>query len=67
MYEFDTDLSAKSRWSVGGTSQLLFEVLWLESDEISSKEAWVTIEEAMPRGSAFRKYFDNVVAQLSGR
>lgn len=46
-----------------GATQVLFEDLWRASRELSMKEAQVTVDRFMPVGSAFRKFFNRVLAE----
>ena len=47
-----------------GSTRVLFEELWQESRSLSQKEAVKTVDQFLPKGSAFRKFFDQLVNQL---
>lgn len=43
-----------------GATQLIYEDLWLAASEMKLAEAQKILDQFMPEGSAFRKYFDKV-------
>jgi hypothetical protein len=47
-----------------GSTRVLFEDLWQESLEIPEEEAQATLERHLPRGTLFRKYFDQVMREV---
>lgn len=44
-----------------GATELLFEEVWQQGQSLSREEAEATVERFLPKGSAFRKYFDQVL------
>lgn len=47
-----------------GSTRVLFEELWNQSRDFDREQASALIERFLPKGSAFRKYFDQVVKNL---
>ena len=43
-----------------GASELLFDDLWREADEMQPSAARSVIDRLMPQTSAFRRYFDKL-------
>jgi len=41
-----------------GATELIYEKLWLQSNDMTDKEAMKTIEQYMPPGSKFRNFLD---------
>ena len=47
-----------------GSTHVLFEELWQASLQLSEEEARKTVDRFLPKGSSFRKFFDQLVSQM---
>jgi len=47
-----------------GSTKILYEDLWLESQSLKLSQAQQTLDKAMPLGSSFRKFFDKILQEL---
>jgi hypothetical protein len=48
-----------------GATKVIFEDLWRESEVLKPAEALKTVERLLPRGTPFRKYFDEVAKKTA--
>lgn len=48
-----------------GATHLIYEDLWMESDDLAQENAMVTLNRYMPEGTLFRKYFDRQKSLLN--